>query len=51
MDFVPVPCDLELVLFDFGGVLADEGFANGLRAIGKMNRALTLNCFSRSATT
>lgn len=26
-------CDIDTVLFDFGGVLADEGFANGLRAI------------------
>ena len=25
------------VLFDFGGVLADEGFRNGLAAIGRMS--------------
>lgn len=28
-----VTCDIDMVLFDFGGVLADEGFAKGLRAI------------------
>jgi len=26
-------CSVEVVIFDFGGVLADEGFANGLKAI------------------
>lgn len=30
-------CSLDIVLFDFGGVLADEGFANGLKAIGRGN--------------
>lgn len=30
-------CSLDIVLFDFGGVLADEGFANGLKAIGIAN--------------
>jgi putative hydrolase of the HAD superfamily len=28
---------VDTVLFDFGGVLADEGFRNGLAAIGKIN--------------
>jgi len=28
---------LDTVLFDFGGVLADEGFRNGLAAIGRIN--------------
>ncbi len=27
-------CSVEWVLFDFGGVLAEEGFVNGLRALG-----------------
>lgn len=30
-------CSVDIVLFDFGGVLADEGFANGLKAIGRDN--------------
>lgn len=30
-------CSLDIVLFDFGGVLAEEGFANGLKAIGRDN--------------
>lgn len=30
-------CDLDVVLFDFGGVLADEGFAKGLGAIAARN--------------
>lgn len=30
-------CGLDVVLFDFGGVLADEGFADGLREIGRQN--------------
>ena len=30
-------CSVDIVLFDFGGVLAEEGFANGLREIGKIN--------------
>jgi len=29
---------IKAVLFDFGGVIADEGFRNGLRAIGTKNR-------------
>lgn len=33
MDARTVTCGIDMVLFDFGGVLADEGFANGLRAI------------------
>ena len=28
-------CSVDSVLFDFGGVLAEEGFANGLRAIAR----------------
>ncbi len=28
-------CNVDVVLFDFGGVLADEGFANGLKAIAQ----------------
>jgi putative hydrolase of the HAD superfamily len=28
-------CTVDSVLFDFGGVLAEEGFANGLRAIAR----------------
>lgn len=35
MDAESAICDLDVVLFDFGGVLADEGFANGLRAIAE----------------
>jgi len=30
-------CSLDVILFDFGGVLADEGFADGLAAIAKKN--------------
>ncbi|MFB3924777.1 MAG: HAD family hydrolase [Syntrophales bacterium] len=30
-------CAVDAVLFDFGGVLAEEGFANGLRAIALKN--------------
>jgi putative hydrolase of the HAD superfamily len=30
--------DIKAVLFDFGGVIAEEGFYEGLRAIGKQNR-------------
>jgi putative hydrolase of the HAD superfamily len=30
-------CSIELVLFDFGGVLAEEGFRNGLAAIALRN--------------
>ncbi len=37
MDLQSVTCNLDVVLFDFGGVLADEGFANGLRAIAQRN--------------
>ncbi len=33
-----VTCDIDMVLFDFGGVLADEGFAKGLRAIAAEHR-------------
>ncbi len=27
------PCDLDAVLFDFGGVIAEEGFAQGVQAL------------------
>lgn len=30
-------CTVDVVLFDFGGVLAEEGFVNGLRAIAAKN--------------
>ncbi len=33
MDTRPDTCTIDAVLFDFGGVIAEEGFANGLRAI------------------
>ncbi len=31
------PCSVDVVLFDFGGVLADEGFVGGLAAIAREN--------------
>lgn len=31
-------CSIEAVLFDFGGVIAEEGFTEGLRAIAVHNR-------------
>jgi putative hydrolase of the HAD superfamily len=31
----PGPCTVEAILFDFGGVIAEEGFRNGLVAIAK----------------
>lgn len=31
------PCSVDVVLFDFGGVLADEGFVGGLAAIARKN--------------
>ena len=30
-------CQAEVILFDFGGVLAEEGFRNGLMALGRLN--------------
>lgn len=30
-------CSVDAILFDFGGVLAEEGFRNGLYAIAKLN--------------
>lgn len=30
-------CAVDVMLFDFGGVLAEEGFRNGLYAIGRQN--------------
>jgi HAD superfamily hydrolase (TIGR01509 family) len=32
---VPGPCTVDAILFDFGGVIADEGFRNGLAAIAE----------------
>jgi len=31
------PCSIDLILFDFGGVLAEEGFRNGLISIAQLN--------------
>lgn len=31
------PCLVEVILFDFGGVLAEEGFREGLLALGEIN--------------
>ena len=31
------PCNVEAILFDFGGVLAEEGFRDGLSAIAALN--------------
>jgi len=31
------PCTVEAIIFDFGGVLAEEGFRNGLFAIARRN--------------
>ena len=31
------PCSVEVILFDFGGVLAEEGFRNGLREIAELH--------------
>jgi FMN phosphatase YigB (HAD superfamily) len=31
------PCTVDAILFDFGGVLAEEGFRNGLLSIAKHN--------------
>lgn len=30
-------CAIDVVLFDFGGVLAEEGFRNGLQSIARLN--------------
>jgi putative hydrolase of the HAD superfamily len=32
---LPSPCTVEAILFDFGGVIAEEGFRNGLVAIAR----------------
>ena len=37
MSGVSKPCTVDLVLFDFGGVIAEEGFLKGLLSIGRMN--------------
>ena len=31
------PCDMDVLLLDFGGVVAEEGFREGLEAIGRLN--------------
>ena len=31
------PCTVDAILFDFGGVLAEEGFRNGLLSIARLN--------------
>ena len=31
------PCSIDLILFDFGGVIAEEGFRNGLLSIAHLN--------------
>jgi putative hydrolase of the HAD superfamily len=37
MQSLPKPCTVEVILFDFGGVLAEEGFRSGLLAIARRN--------------
>lgn len=37
MDENSGPCAVEVIMFDFGGVIAEEGFRNGLRAIALRN--------------
>lgn len=37
MSEIVTMCGMDIVLFDFGGVLAEEGFADGLKAIGRDN--------------
>ena len=37
-DAASKPCRFDVVLFDFGGVLAEEGFREGLHAIAEFNR-------------
>jgi len=44
MNARPATCSIDTVLFDFGGVLAEEGFANGLRTIAR-NHGLDDNEF------
>ena len=36
-DSVLNPCTVDVIWFDFGGVLAEEGFREGLRAIAEGN--------------
>jgi HAD superfamily hydrolase (TIGR01509 family) len=45
---LPRPCAVEVILFDFGGVIAEEGFRNGLAAIAKAS-GLPLEPFLTSA--
>jgi putative hydrolase of the HAD superfamily len=40
---------IDTVLFDFGGVLAEEGFRNGLKAIGRLN-GIDEDTFFRTAS-
>jgi putative hydrolase of the HAD superfamily len=35
--FFVKPCTVEVIFFDFGGVLAEEGFRNGIVSIAKLN--------------
>lgn len=41
-------CSIDIVLFDFGGVLAEEGFREGLQAVAKLNN-LDEESFLRTA--
>lgn len=41
-------CNVELVLFDFGGVIAEEGFRNGLHSIAQLN-GLDTGVFQKEA--
>jgi hypothetical protein len=46
---LPSPCTVEAILFDFGGVIAEEGFRNGLVAIAQAS-GLPMNWFTTWAT-
>lgn len=45
---LPSPCTVEAILFDFGGVIAEEGFRNGLVAIAQ-DRGLPVESFLERA--
>jgi HAD superfamily hydrolase (TIGR01509 family) len=45
---LPSPCTVEAILFDFGGVIAEEGFRNGLVAIAQAS-GLPIEPFLASA--
>jgi putative hydrolase of the HAD superfamily len=36
-ELIPSSCNVDAILFDFGGVLAEEGFRNGLSSIARLN--------------